>query len=86
MEYLQTATPIYIAKHMVIPINRLCIQTRACGGFCIRGLVEPHAIVYSTSQGWRSIDVKGNEIRLQTLLQEVSDLRECLQNIELNPA
>ena len=77
---MRTARPVRIGTRVVVVIQHVRVESSSGrGALGVHAFVRPCAVVVGEGASWRAIDLEGEGIPLDRLLQEVRGLKEVVR-------
>lgn len=81
MNALRAASPLRVAGVEIVPVVRVWLHRHAGeGGVWAAGGREPVAVVIRDASGLRAMNMAGEEVTLDTLLETVEGLAAAVRN------
>jgi len=80
MDELRTGNPLVMGEVILVPIERVFIQSDTVDMGCwLSGFKEPFAIIVCDAIGIRAFDTEATEIPVESLVQKIPDLRKIIE-------
>jgi len=82
MKELRAGSPFTIGEISIVPLEKVHIHHNSNEGrFSIYVSKEPIGIVISSPQGKWALDIYGDQISVETYIQEIDGLQQLLDNL-----
>lgn len=86
MKQIRVGRPVIVGKTTIIPLERVSIYHDSKEGrISVYTLKEPIGIVISSLQGKMALDICGEQVPLETYIQEVDGLQQVLDSLQSDP-